>query len=281
MFTKKTHINPYLYIPFVLGLTWGAWLLAVATGQGVENLAVKVLLVAGLLSPALVALAFILLGEDAEYHWDYWRRVFDPTLISKQGFRLILFLPLVITLISILTSLAFGGQLNQLKLIPQLQAHIPSILFFLFYNLFVGPFPEELGWRGYWLDKLYHHLSGLKASLLVGLIWALWHLPLFMMRGYILQARSSHPLLVVLFFIELFPKSVILTYLFFKNRRSTLAAILFHFMINFVNQLFELNLVTAGIQTLLYIMVAAYLVGKNKEIFKREAGDSSSELVRG
>ncbi|MBC7364098.1 MAG: CPBP family intramembrane metalloprotease [Candidatus Aminicenantes bacterium] len=270
MFAKKVHINPYLYIPFVLALTWGAWLLAVATGRGVENLAVKVLLVAGLLSPALVALAFILLGEDAEYHWDYWRRVFDPTLISKQGFRLIFFLPLVVIIVSILASLAFGGQLSQLRLIPQVRAHIPSILFFLFYNLFIGPFPEELGWRGYWLDKLCHHLSGLKASLLVGLVWAFWHLPLFLMRGYILQARYSHPLLVVLFFIELFPKSIILTYLFFKNKRSTLAAILFHFMINFVNQLFVLNMVTAGIQTILYLMIAFYLIAKNKEIFQRK-----------
>lgn len=270
MFSKKIQIHPYIYIPFVLGLTWATWLLAIATGQGVENPAVKVLLIAGLLSPALVALSFILLSEDAEYHWDYWRRVFDPTLISKEGWRLIFFLPLVIIIISILASLAFGGQLSQLKLIPQVRAHIPSILFFIFYNLFVGPFPEELGWRGYWLDKLTGYLSGLKASLLVGLVWALWHLPLFLVRGYILQVRSSHPLLAVLYFIELFPKSIIFTYIFFKNRKSTLAAILFHFMINFVNQLFEISLITAGIQTFLYIMVALCLAGKNKELFRTE-----------
>lgn len=277
MFSKKIHIHPYLYIPFVLGLTWGTWLLAIATGQGVENPAVKILLIAGLLSPALVALAFILLGEDAEYHWDYWRRVFDPTLIGKQGFRMIFFLPFIITVVSIFASLIFGGQLNQLKLIPQVRAHIPSILFFIFYNLFVGPFPEELGWRGYWLDKLSHQLSGLKASLLVGLVWALWHLPLFLVRGYILQARSSHPLLVILYFIELFPKSVIFTYLFFKNRRSTLAAILFHFMINFVNQLFELNVITVGIETFLYVAVAVYLVRKNKGIFSEAEATGSAQ----
>lgn len=277
MFSKKIHIHPYLYIPFVLGLTWGTWLLAIATGQGVENPAVKILLIAGLLSPALVALAFILLGEDAEYHWDYWRRVFDPTLIGKQGFRMIFFLPFIITVVSIFASLIFGGQLHQLKLIPQVRAHIPSILFFIFYNLFVGPFPEELGWRGFWLDKLSQHLSGLKASLLVGLVWALWHLPLFLVRGYILQARSSHPILVILYFIELFPKSVIFTYLFFKNGRSTLAAILFHFMINFVNQLFELNVISVGIETFLYVAVAVYLVRKNKGIFSEAKATGSAQ----
>jgi len=91
MFSKKININPLLYIPFVLVLTWTPWLLAVSTGRGIENFAVKVLLLAGLLVPALVALTFILLSEDAEYHWDYWRRVFDPTLIRRGSFRFIFY----------------------------------------------------------------------------------------------------------------------------------------------------------------------------------------------
>ncbi|MCR4410413.1 MAG: hypothetical protein NUW11_09025 [Candidatus Saccharicenans sp.] len=49
MFSKKIHIDPFLYIPFVLVLTWVPWLLAVSTGRGLENLAVKVLLLGGLL----------------------------------------------------------------------------------------------------------------------------------------------------------------------------------------------------------------------------------------
>ena len=268
MFSKKIHIDPFLYIPFVLALTWIPWLLAVSTGRGLENLAVKVLLLGGLLVPAVVALAFILLGEEAEYHWEYWRRVFDPTLISRSGYRLILVLPPAITVVAILVSFLLGESLSQLRLVPQVRAHIPSLLVFIFYTFFIGPFPEELGWRGYWLDKLKSRMSGLQASLLVALVWALWHIPLFMVNGYPLQSRTEEPLLLALYFLDLFPKSVIFTYLFFKNQRSTLAAILFHFMINFTGQLFELTPVTEGLVTALYLLAAIFIAVRNKDIFK-------------
>lgn len=164
---KKIYINPYLYIPFVLGLTWLPWFLAISTGRGVENLAVKVLLLVGLLVPALVGVAFMLMGEETEDSWDYWRRVFDPTLISKRGYREIFFIPLVITVAAILVSLALGQPLSQLKLVYQVRAHLPSILIFVFYTFFVGPFPEELGWRGYWLDKLKISCQVLKPACLL------------------------------------------------------------------------------------------------------------------
>jgi len=115
MFSKKININPLLYIPFVLVLTWTPWLLAVSTGRGIENFAVKVLLLAGLLVPALVALTFILLSEDAEYHWDYWRRVFDPTLITAGAVSGYFLLPPIVTLAAILISYLLGESLGQLR----------------------------------------------------------------------------------------------------------------------------------------------------------------------
>ena len=268
MFSKKIHLNPILYIPFVLVLTWTPWLLAVSTGRGIENFAVKVLLLGGLLVPALVALVFILLSEEAEYHWDYWRRVFDPTLISRSSFRVMLLLPPAVTVAAILLSFLLGESMTQLRLVPQIRAHIPSILIFIFYTFFIGPFPEELGWRGYWLDKLKLRMSGLQASLLIAAVWALWHVPLFMVKGYPLQARAENPLLLAFYFLDLFPKSVIFTYLFFKNQRSTLAAILFHFMINFTGQLFELAPLTEGLATALYLLAAIFLAVRHKEIYK-------------
>lgn len=268
MFSKKIHINPLLYIPFVLILTWTPWLLAVSTGRGMENLAVKILLLAGLLVPAMVTLAFILLSEESEYHWDYWRRVFDPTLISRSGYWLIFLLPVLVTMAAVFISFIFGESLNQLRIVPLVRAHIPSLLIYIFYTFFVGPFPEELGWRGYWLDKLKNQMSGLQASLLIAAVWALWHVPLFMVKGYPLQAKAENPLLMAFYFLDLFPKSVIFTYLFFKNQRSTLAAILFHFMINITGQLFELAPLTEGLVTALYLLAAIFLAVRHKEIYK-------------
>ncbi|MDD8020695.1 MAG: type II CAAX endopeptidase family protein [Acidobacteriota bacterium] len=270
---KKISISPFLYIPFVLGLTWLPWLLAISTGQGVENLAVKVLLLAGLLVPALLAVVFLLLSGESEENWDYWRRIFDPTLISRRGYREIFLIPLFIAVTAILVAWALGQPLSQLKLVSQVKAHLPSILIFIFYTFFVGPFPEELGWRGYWLDKLKNIMSGFRASLLIAVVWAIWTIPLFLVKGYPLQARTGHDWLVAFYFLQLFPKSVIFTYIFYRNKKSTLAAILFHFMINFVDQLFELSALTEGIQTLLYLIVATIVILRNRDIFKQKTSE--------
>jgi len=47
----------------------------------------------------------------------------------------------------------------------------------------LGALPEEYGWRGYALDRLQAHLKPLPASLLLGVIWSTWHLPLHFIPG--------------------------------------------------------------------------------------------------
>lgn len=47
------------------------------------------------------------------------------------------------------------------------------------FNLALGPLGEELGWRGVMQDHLNQHMGWLEASLLVGAVWLVWHLPLW------------------------------------------------------------------------------------------------------
>jgi uncharacterized protein len=79
---------------------------------------------------------------------------------------------------------------------------------------------EELGWRGYVLPRLQARYSALVASLVVGVIWAFWHLPLLMAPG------SSSPL--GLFMIKVIADSVLFTWLYNNSKGSLLLVTMFH-----------------------------------------------------
>lgn len=87
-------------------------------------------------------------------------------------------------------------------------------------GVFVGGW-EELGWRGYALPRLLKRSSPLVASLAVGVLWAAWHIPLFM-SGELPWADA--PAIVVL--------SVLFTAVFVRTKQSVLIAVLMHAAFN-------------------------------------------------
>jgi len=70
--------------------------------------------------------------------------------------------------------------------VPRLEMLLPSIWVFPPYviaMILLGGGQEELGWRGYILDFLEQRLGAWLGNLVLGVIWALWHLPLFFISG--------------------------------------------------------------------------------------------------
>lgn len=94
------------------------------------------------------------------------------------------------------------------------------------FMLVLGPV-EEFGWRGLMLPLLQRRLSPIWASLALGLVWGLWHMPAFLMSGTPQSAWDFSP-----FVIGAMAISVILTPLFNSSGGSILLAMLFHFQIN-------------------------------------------------
>lgn len=79
---------------------------------------------------------------------------------------------------------------------------------------------EEMGWRGYVLPRLQARYSALTASLILGVIWAFWHLPKF------LAPDNSSPF--GLFVVEIVAQTVLYTWLYNNTRGSLLLVTLFH-----------------------------------------------------
>ena len=86
---------------------------------------------------------------------------------------------------------------------------------------------EELGWRGYALPKLLERRSALASGIIVGVLWALWHLPNFFVAGYPHHGRS-----LAAFVLATTAYSVLFAWLAVHTRFSVVIAVLFHAAIN-------------------------------------------------
>jgi len=82
---------------------------------------------------------------------------------------------------------------------------------------------EELAWRGFALPRLLTRYNALVASVVLGVIWALWHLPLLWTQG-----NGMFHLPVWLLLLDLTAKSILFTWVFLHTRGSVLIAMLFH-----------------------------------------------------
>ncbi len=86
---------------------------------------------------------------------------------------------------------------------------------------------EEVGWRGYGLPRLSRHVGIGGASLLLGIIWAAWHLPLFFMPGTG-STGQSFPV----YLLHVMPLSVAIGWLYWKTNGSLLLVMLMHASVN-------------------------------------------------
>jgi membrane protease YdiL (CAAX protease family) len=104
------------------------------------------------------------------------------------------------------------------------------ILFLLVY-LIVGPLSEEPGWRGYLLPRLRVHLTPLKAGLLFGPVWAIWHLPLFLIHGTYQNQQGVFTLGGAMFLISTMGLTVAVSFAF-EKLGGLPASIIVHFTAN-------------------------------------------------
>jgi membrane protease YdiL (CAAX protease family) len=99
---------------------------------------------------------------------------------------------------------------------------------FIVVLLIGGPLGEEVGWRGFALPRMQPLHGPLVGSIILGLLWALWHLPEFLVPSWAESSGGSSPLAIVKFCIFAIAITIILTWVFNNTKGSVLMAILVH-----------------------------------------------------
>lgn len=111
--------------------------------------------------------------------------------------------------------------------IPERFIDIPEIgLLTLFLSQLFVLAAEEIGWRGFALPDLVRYFGSFGAALLLGILWACWHIPMFFVPDL-----SQYGTPFVLYTLTQIAWSVVMTFLFLRSG-SVLIAMLFHIGIN-------------------------------------------------
>ena len=251
-------VNPWRFFILALGISWFFWMWIILLNLNVWSFPAILFGAFGLFGPAIAEI--ILISRTRELRWDCWQRIFDIRRIGRRWHVVIWLTFPVLNAVAILLSILSGSDLPEFETAKSLLFEPWRILPFSFFILIYGPLPEELGWRGYALDGLQVRYSALVSSLILGVIWALWHVPLFFMKG-----QWQHDVLKFgtldfwTFILSPVSLSILFTWIYNNTNRSTLSAILFHFMCNFTGWILPLT-EQARLYGLILITVSSILV---------------------
>jgi membrane protease YdiL (CAAX protease family) len=129
--------------------------------------------------------------------------------------------------------------------------------------LFLLPVSEEIGWRGFALPRLQKRYGALSASLILGVLWAVWHIPMLLLAGNPLETL---PLLLLLF-----PGgSVVFSWLYNKTPAGLPMVVIAHVGVHLNNSHIPLpgNLTPVMVHTVAYTLAAVVLVLADRKAWR-------------
>lgn len=227
------------------------------------------LVFASMSGPTISTFIMLIQSKNKILWNDFFQRL-SFRKIKLNFIPIVLLLMPCLVLLAISISLLFGFSTDQfLVSLPADQALQGINFLALLIVVFLSCSLEEIGWRGYGIDSLNSKFNLFKTSLIFALIWSLWHIPAFFIKnGYFQQQVLNLGFMhVAIYFLSLFPVTILINWLYVQNNRSILIAIFFHAIMNLSYGLFQIQPFTKMIIMLLLFLVAGIVVIINKELF--------------
>lgn len=221
---RRNQLGSFFVLAFIL--SWYPWALgALGVVPGAKGMNPLGVLVAGLLVSAIVG------------RWP-GTRAYLARIVRAQvhpfNYLIAVGVPVAACLITLAIHLMLGAPWPARSALAKWPELAGSFVFIL---LFIG-LGEEPGWRGFALPRLQERFTPLRASMILALVWAVWHFPL--LRTEILPAFMAP------FIANVIAATFFLTWLFNRSRGSVLMPMLAHASVNTVSSGFLFTLYPAS-----------------------------------
>jgi len=235
---------------FTFAWTWGLWGIVTLIRDQAPSLG-NALYLAGAFGPSVAAIFVTLMFSGVAG----LRRWFAQCLrwrVAWRWYALAFAAPPLILLAALGVQLALGGGVPPS---PYADRVLIALAQFVVIAVFGGPLGEEFGWRGYALPALTARVGWRGAGVLIGIAWAVWHLPLLFMAD---TAQADLP--IGLFLISTVGLSVVMARLGVHTGFSVLPALLLHSVINWWSMMVPISAdgrayaLVAGIATLVSLI---------------------------
>ena len=254
--------RPVLFFALTYLFTWAFWIPAIFLPGNTGAL----LMVIGLLAPAVISTLFVLLSGSEELKQDlknklvgFYKVRWGNVFLAVGAFALII-------VCSILLSLLFGQKIDQFSFTRDFSftgVGIGSALV----TILLASVIEEVGWKGYCEDSIGNYMNWFRESVIFGAIWSFWHFPLIFIKGTYQAGLMVNPLYVVNFFVSGIPLGFIITWVYLASDRSILACMIFHLFVNFMQEKIAMTPETKCVETLVVTAATVVIVLVNRDMF--------------
>jgi membrane protease YdiL (CAAX protease family) len=204
------------YFVLTLALSWSVWVPTLPARSSVG-------LIAGSFGPAVAAAVVTRLRGRSVRSW--LRALVDPRT-DLRWYVAALGVPLAWAGAILAGLTLWTGSVDTTRL-AELASQLPTALLFI---MLAGGGNEELGWRGFALPALQERTDALTASVVIGVVWAVWHLPIFVFGVLSYGSLSAVPAYIV----NVVGISVVFTWLYNESGPSILPVMVLHGMNNAV-----------------------------------------------
>lgn len=188
---KNNNHNIWLFLVITFSYSWLLWLPFVLAGFNIIHLSdsivslITLAVALGAFGPMIAAVILNGRKQGKSGIKEFFRNALSLR-VKPVYYILALLLPILITALSHYFVNYTGIDKLPDTLFPDSLLSVPAIVIFVPYFLFTliaAGGQEEFGWRGYAQEPMQQRFGILKGSIILGLIWGLWHLPLWFMPG--------------------------------------------------------------------------------------------------